>query len=317
MAIVSLLAGLALLTLGGDLLVRGAVSLAVRLKVSTLVIGMTVVSFATSCPELLVSLNAALKGHSDITFGNVIGSNIANIGLVLGLTGAIFSLPVSRNSLRFDWPMMALSTLIFVGFILFDRRLGLLEGVFFVVLLTAFSSFLIYASRRDNKNNPQDTSSEDEVIRDSPTRTALYLLIGGAALYFGSEWLIEGAVTLARSLSISERVISVSLVSVGTSVPELAASLIAAYKKEQSISLGNLFGSNIFNLLAVLGITSVIYPVEIDDVGLLNVDIWWMVAFVFVLLPMLYLNKRRFFTRWMGAILLVSYGLYTYSIFNP
>ena len=236
MAVVSLLAGLALLTLGGDLLVRGAVSLAARLKVSTLVIGMTVVSFATSCPELLVSLNAALKGHSDITFGNVIGSNIANIGLVLGLTGAIFSLPVSRNSLRFDWPMMALSTLIFVGFILFDQKLGVLEGLFFIALLTAFSTFLIYASRRDNRNNPQDTEAEKEVIRDAPIRTAIYLLIGGVALYFGSEWLIEGAVTLARSLSISERVISVSLVSVGTSVPELAASLIAAYKSICSVT---------------------------------------------------------------------------------
>ncbi len=317
MAVVSLLAGLALLTLGGDLLVRGAVSLAARLKVSTLVIGMTVVSFATSCPELLVSLNAALKGHSDITFGNVIGSNIANIGLVLGLTGAIFSLPVSRNSLRFDWPMMALSTLIFVGFILFDQKLGVLEGLFFIALLTAFSTFLIYASRRDNRNNPQDTEAEKEVIRDAPIRTAIYLLIGGVALYFGSEWLIEGAVTLARSLSISERVISVSLVSVGTSVPELAASLIAAYKKEQSISLGNLFGSNIFNILAVLGITSAVYPVEINDVGLLNVDIWWMVAFVFILLPLLYINKRRHFARWMGFVLLISYGIYTFYIFNP
>jgi len=317
MAVISLLAGLALLTLGGDLLVRGAVSLAVRLKVSTLVIGMTVVSFATSCPELLVSLNAAIQGHPDITFGNVIGSNIANIGLVLGLTGAIFSLPVSRNSLRFDWPMMALSTVVFTVFILFDGSLGILEGILFVAMLVAFSGFLIYASRRENKHNPQDKKPDENISSDTPFRTTLYLIIGGAALYYGSEWLIQGAIALARNWSISERVISVTMVSVGTSVPELAASLIAAFKKEQSISLGNLFGSNIFNLLAVLGITSIVFPIEVADQGLLDFDLWWMIGFVFVLAPMLFIRKKRLFTRAMGMILLALYGFYLYFVFTP
>lgn len=317
MAVISLLAGLALLTLGGDLLVRGAVSLAVRIKVSTLVIGMTVVSFATSCPELLVSLNAAIQGHPDITFGNVIGSNIANIGLILGLTGAIFSLPISRNSLRFDWPMMALSTLVFTVFILFDGNLGVLEGIFFVAMLAGFSGFLIYASRRENKNNPQDKEPAEGTTSDSPFRTTLYLVIGGTALYYGSEWLIQGAVVLARNWSVSERVISVTMVSVGTSVPELAASLVAAFKKEQSISLGNLFGSNIFNLLAVLGITSIIFPIRVADEGLLDFDLWWMIGFVLILAPMLFISKKRLFTRSMGLMLLGMYGVYVYLVFTP
>lgn len=313
-----LLAGLVLLTIGGDLLVRGAVTLAVRLKVSTLVIGMTVVSFATSCPELLVSLNAAFQGHTDITFGNVIGSNIANIALVLGLTASIFGLSISRNSLLFDWPAMAVASLLFIAFIYFDGYLGFIEGAIFVVLLIAFNIFLISASRRDESRRIHDRPEEDkEDIPDSPGRMMLFLALGGLALYFGSEWLIDGAVDLARKWNISERVISVSIVSVGTSIPELAASLVAAFKKEQSISIGNLIGSNIFNILAVLGITALIHPVQVTDSSLIDVDIWWMIGITFLLAPFLYLNRKRLIHRWQGLILLISYGIYVYVVFTP
>lgn len=318
MPLLFLLAGLVLLTLGGDLLVRGAVSLAVRLKVSTLVIGMTVVSFATSCPELLVSLNAAFQGYTDITFGNVIGSNIANLGLVLGLTAGIFGLSISRNSLRFDWPMMFLSTLLFLVLVSINQRLGFWDGVLFVVLLVSFSVFLISASRRDAARKIHDTPEEDEEdIPDSPIRTALYLITGAAALFYGSEWLIDGAITLARRWDISERVISVSMVSVGTSVPELAASLVAAFKKEQSISIGNLIGSNIFNILAVLGITALITPIEVSDPHLLAVDVWWMLGVALLLAPFLYLNAKRQLYRWQGIILLLLYVFYVISLFTP
>lgn len=318
MAWVFLLAGLALLTLGGDLLVRGAVTLAVRLKVSTLVIGMTVVSFATSCPELLVSLNAAFQGHTDITFGNVIGSNIANIGLVLGLTAAIFGLSVSKNSLRFDWPAMIAASILFILFIYFDGYLGFLEGLVFLILLIAFNIFLISASRRDEHRRIHDLPEEDkEDIPDSPVRMGLYLVVGGVALYYGSDWLITGAVDIARAWEVSERVISVSMVSVGTSIPELAASLIAAFKKEQSLSIGNLIGSNIFNIMAVLGITAMIHPVTVTDQSLLQVDIWWMLAMAAFLAPIIYFTKQRAIKQWHGALFLLGYVFYVYSLFTP
>ena len=318
MAWVFLLAGLALLTLGGDLLVRGSVTLAVRLKVSALVIGMTVVSFATSCPELLVSLNAAFKGHTDITFGNVIGSNIANIGLVLGLTAAIFGLSASVNSRRFDWPAMFLSSILFMLFVYFDGYLGFVEGLVFFVLLVAFNIFLISASRRDESRRIHDLPEEDkEDIPDPPGRMALYLVVGAVALFYGSDWLIQGAVDIARAWDVSERVISVSMVSVGTSIPELAASLIATFKKEQSLSIGNLIGSNIFNILAVLGITAMIHPIHITDHRLLEVDIWWMLGIAFLLAPFLYVGKKRTIGNWQGFILLATYGIYVYLLFTP
>lgn len=309
-----LIAGLILLFVGGEFLVRGSVNLSLHLKLSTLVIGMTVVSFATSAPELLVSVNAAFKGHPDISLGNVVGSNIANIGLVLGLTAMFFGLSVSQQSYRYNWPMMMIaSILLYLG--LFDGVLMRWEGIVYVLLLIAFNYLIIYKSRKEKRDVIIDDHDVEEA-RVKPIGYGLFFLIlGGVALYFGSEWLINGATNIALDLGISERVISVSIISVGTSVPELAASIVAAFKKEKDLSIGNLIGSNIFNILAVLGISSIIIPIQAQDPAIMSVDIYWMLFFAVFLYAIMRWPPRDEILKWQGALVLTGYVIYIAILF--
>lgn len=309
MAFTAIIVGIVLLIKGGDWLMRSAVSLSLKLNIPKIVIGMTVVSFATSAPELIVSIRSALSGHPDLALGNIIGSNIANLGLVLAITIIISPISVNSNFYKTDWPMMISATFLFFIFIFFDHELSSVEGLIMFVLLISFLFYLIFYQ----KETIVDEVSENENILNF-TQISYYLFAGGFSLWLGSETLIKGAVALALDNGVSERIISVSIISVGTSIPELSASIIAVINKEKAISIGNLIGSNIFNLLAVLGITSIIAPVSVVDMGLLDNDIWWMIGISFLILPLVFVFKRNQLSKIEGVILLSIYLSFLYPL---
>lgn len=314
MSIFFIIAGFLLLVVGGEFLVRSSVGLSFKLKLSKIVIGMTVVSFATSAPELIVSLQAALDGHPDLALSNVIGSNIANIALVLGLTAIISPLIVDKDFYKMNWPMMLISSIAIYYFLWNDNVLSRMEGFILLTSLIVFIYFMIKVSR---KNAEDEDGNVDEALREtSNIKIAIWLLIGGLALWGGSELLVKGAVEIATKLGVSERVIGVSMVALGTSVPELAASIIAALRKEKAISLGNLIGSNIFNITSVLGLTSIIMPIEVLDKGLLNNDIIWMLAIAVLLLPLVFLPKKLEISRLKGLVLFGGYIVFIYLSFK-
>lgn len=314
MSILWVFLGLVLLVVGGEYLVRSSVALSFKLNISKMVIGLTVVSFATSAPELLVSLQAALSGAPDIALGNVVGSNIANIGLVLGITALISPLAISKDFYKLNWPVMMLVSIMLYVFLSNDRKLSVIEGIALVVSLVVFLVVLIRNAKVEAKQLMEEV--DDVLATVSNFKIFIWLLIGGVALYFGSEWLVTGAKDIAQSLGVSERVISVTMVAVGTSIPELAASVIAALKKEKAISLGNLIGSNIFNIACVLGITSIIHPINVNDPGLLSKDIFWMLAFAVVLIPLVFLPKKFELGKAKGFVLFLAYAIFVYLTFS-
>lgn len=309
MSVLYILLGLTLLVVGGNFLVRSSVALSFRLNLSKMVIGLTVVSFATSAPELLVSVQAALDGHSSISLGNVIGSNIANIGLVLGITAFIAPLAIDKDFYKFNWPVMMMLSIALYFILRSDDEIDQKEGIALIVLLIIYLWMLIGRAR---KNAVLNTSKEvnDTLAKVSNFKIILWFLIGGGALWGGSILLVEGAVDLAREMKVSERLIAVTMIAVGTSVPELAASIIAALKKEKAISLGNVIGSNIFNIASVLGITAVIQPIAVEDAAILNNDIFWMLGFAVVLIPLAFLPKIFIFGKYKGLLLLIAYVIF-------
>jgi len=302
--------GLVFLILGGNWLLKAAVGFSLRLQIPKIVIGMTVVSFATSAPELIVSVKSALNGHADIALGNVIGSNIANLGMVLAITIILSTISVEKSFYKTDWPVMMIASVLLYGFIAFDGVLERYEGV---ILFSFLVVFLVYLLRF------QKTAVVDEMPEDDEElplyKNVLFLVIGGVALWGGSELLIDGAVGMAQKFNVSERVIGITIISIGTSIPELAASIIAVMKKEKAISLGNLIGSNVFNILAVLGITSMITPIKIVDQGLLTNDIFWMLAISFLILPLNFVPVSMKLTWKEGLILISLYILFMIQMF--
>jgi cation:H+ antiporter len=268
---------------------------------------MTIVSFATSAPELIVSINAALDGFPDLALGNVVGSNIANLGLVLAVILLLGSIEVRKSFYTTDWPMMMVASLIFFGFIFFDGKLVAYEGAIMVVGLFLFLIYLL----KYQKTAVVEEAHEDDIPLPL-YKAVLFLGIGGAALWGGSELLVSGAVGLANSYGVSERIIGITVVSIGTSIPELAASIIAIIKKEKAISLGNLIGSNIFNIMAVLGITSLITPIDVMDQGLLSSDIFWMLGISFLIFPLVFFPKGLRLGWRDGTVLVVVYAAFLY-----
>ena len=299
--------GLVLLIAGGNWLLKSAVALSYKLNIPKIVVGMTVVSFATSAPELIVSINAALDGFPDLSLGNVIGSNIANLGLVLGITVLLGAIDIRKSFYTTDWPVMMLASVMFFGFIYFDGVLESYEGVIMVVSLFLF---LVYLLRFQKPAVEEEETEEDKPME--LYKVVLFLGLGGVALWGGSELLINGAVGMAKTFGVSERIIGVTVVSIGTSIPELAASIIAILKKEKAISVGNLIGSNIFNLLAVLGITAIITPIKVVDRGLLDFDIFWMLGISFLILPLVFI-PRGLRLGWRDGIVLL--GLYVTFVY--
>src|SRR5690606_8729886 len=242
MSIVLVLLGFTLLVIGGEFLVKSSVALSFKFNISKMVIGMTVVSFATSAPELLVSLQAALSGSPAIALNNIIGSNIANIGLVLGITALVSSIAVDKLFYNLNWPIMMLFSLVLYYFLYNDNMLSFIEGAILFIGLIFFIVILIKKTKEHEVPEEVAEDVDESLSIVSNFKIMLWLLIGAAALYFGSEWLVEGAKDIALMFGVSEAVIGVSLIAIGTSVPELAASIIAAAKKEKAISLGNLIG---------------------------------------------------------------------------
>lgn len=297
--------GLVLLILGGDWLLKSAVALSLKLRISKIVIGMTVVSFATSAPELIVSINASLTGASDLALGNVIGSNIANLGLVLGMTLLLCTLHVNKDFYKVNWPVMLIASLLLYVFLENDQVIDQTEGLLLFILLISFIVYLLKTQK--NKNSEIVLEEEDQL---SNSKIFVFFSLGGFGLWLGSELLIKGATALAVEFGVTDRVIGVTLVSIGTSVPELAASIIAVLKKEKAISLGNLIGSNIFNILAVIGITAMITPISLSDQRLLTSDIFWMLGIAVVLLPLVIVPKKNMLNWVHGIVLLLSYVLF-------
>ncbi len=312
LSILYVLIGLVLLVIGGEFLVRSSVALSFRLKLSKMVIGLTVVSFATSAPELLVSIQAALDGLSDISLGNVVGSNIANIGLVLGITAIIGPLAIDKDFYKFNWPVMVLLSFALYA-LLYDGVLTQLEGGVLFISLLLYLFLLIRRARKFSDTMLEEV--DDSLQKTSNFKIFIWLLIGGCALYFGSELLVNGAEEIAIKMGVSEGVIAVTLIAVGTSVPELAASVIAALKQEKAISLGNLIGSNIFNIASVLGITAIIQPIAVKDETLMNVNIFWMLGFALVLLPLAFVPKKMVLGRPKGVLIFVSYVIFIALVF--
>jgi cation:H+ antiporter len=303
-----LVLGLVFLFMGGECLVKSSVWLALKFNISKLVVGVTVVSFATSAPELLVSLESALSSHPEISFGNVIGSNIANIGLVLGLTCIVSPISVSGESLTNNYPMMLFASLSLVLAMFFTNGLGWVVGSLFIIFLLFFLFFSIKKSSID---------SQERVELDpnlNTTKSTFLIVIGGLGLYFGAEFFIKSAVNIAKSFEINDRIISLSLVAIGTSIPELATSLIAAFKKQNSIAFGNLIGSNIFNVFAVLGITSVFADLNLDQVNIFYPDLIWMMAFAFILFPLQKFGIKNKLGFKEGIVLLSMYLAYLFLL---
>jgi len=304
-----LLLGFIVLLISGDLLIKSGVSLSSHFRVSTLVIGVTVVSLGTSAPELVVSVGAALKNHPDIALGNVIGSNISNIALVLGLTAIIITIPVGRSSVRFDWPFMMFASLLFYLFVI-NGKLSFPEGIIFLVLL----GFFIFWSVRQSRLELAKTGHIFASAGYSLPVSVLILLASAAGLYFGASWLVDGAESIAMRFGVSERVIAVTIIAFGTSVPELATSVIAAAKKQLDISIGNIIGSNIFNILGILGVTSMIRSIPVSFE--MRFDVYWMLAISMLLFLFMLPYGKAALNRWKGGVLLSIYILYIFLVFR-
>lgn len=304
--------GLALLLAGGEALVKGAVGLAVRIRVSKMVIGVTIVSFGTSAPELLVSLKASLDGHPAISIGNVIGSNIANLGLVMGLVAMIFPMQLDRSTRNLDWPVMMIASVLFY-LMAYNGSLERYEGVLLFLLLIVYIVYSILKSRRDTgkleaKRLAENEFEELKTDPATPLWKLVLLVIGGSAgLVLGTQWFLDGAIEMARVFGVTEHVISVTLIAFGTSVPELATSAIAAFKKQSDISVGNLIGSNTFNILAILGITSMVTEIPVGS-DVIDNDLLWMLATALLVLPFLFIGKKIY--RIEGFILFCMYLTY-------
>tara|TARA_B110000285_G_scaffold135111_1_gene151389 strand:- start:56 stop:1015 length:960 start_codon:yes stop_codon:yes gene_type:complete len=304
---VFLLLGLVVLIFGGEFLVKGAVGFSTAMKISPLIVGMTIVSFGTSAPELLVSLTSALDGNPGIAVGNVVGSNIANIALVLGITVLIFPIIADKHTKRIDMPVMIFSTLLFVYFIQ-DGWIVMYEGIIMLVVIVAFTIFLIIKGRK------QPAIEEVcEIVDKAPKnwKSILFLFLGFIGLYFGADWFIQGAVAIAEEFLFDnpnkDVIIGVTIVAFGTSAPELVASTVAAYRKQTDISIGNLIGSNIFNILVVLGVTSIVTPLKVSNEAR-EFDLFWMVGIALLLVALIALGSK--IGRLKGAILLSTYVAY-------
>ena len=307
--ILILVLGLATLIVGGEILVKGSSKLALRFNVSSLVVGLTVVAFGTSAPELLVSLNSALKGAPDFALGNVIGSNISNLALVLG-TAALFGfIPIKKDSARRDWPV-TLGASILLYIFAYNGMITSMEGTILVILLVIYLGSLLYTTRKEQIKLDVE-EPKDKLEKWGITKDLFQVGLGILCLYFGADWFIGGAEEIAVDLGVSQRVIGLTVLALGTSLPELFTSVIAARKGETDLALGNLLGSNIFNVLSIVGITSIIKPLSVN-MDILHTDFPWMIGITVLILPLMIIRKRLGMPS--GIILIASYLLYVFFL---
>ena len=310
MNLVLIFLGFFLLVIGGEFIVRASVALSLRFNISKFVIGMTVVSFATSLPELIVSINAALNNSPSIAINNVVGSNIANIGLVLALIALLSNISVNEKSFRRDWSWMFFLSIMLCLFIITDNELNGFEGFLLIALLVIF----IYKVLKNSDSIELLNDVDDKLKLTSNFKILVWLFISSLTLYYGAEFLVDGAVKFAHQINISEAVISVSIVAIGTSIPELAASLVAIAKNEKSISVGNLIGSNIFNIGSVLGITAIIKDIPIAD-EIIQRDIIWMMVFTVLIMVLSVLPEKNKISKYKALIMLVGYFVFIFLAF--
>jgi cation:H+ antiporter len=295
-----ILSGGVLLYLGGNWLVNGSSSFAIRRNVPKLVVGLTIVAFGTSAPELFISATAALKGSSEIAIGNIIGSNIANIGLILGIAALVFPPRVQSSSIRIQIPFAIAITGLFI-YMTTNQLIGRFDALILLVCFAAFILYCAYSSRT------KDLNSEISALLSSKLREYLYIILGLAALELGSELFVCGARDFAAMAGVSEFMIGVSLVALGTSLPELATTIVAAAKRESELVVGNVIGSCIFNILLVMGIVGLIRPIPTPDMSIW-LDMGVMLGLIVLLLPMLYTGRKL--SRPEGSFLLAIYVAY-------
>lgn len=298
-----ILFGIILLSQGGDILTKSSVDISLKFSIPKIIIGMTIVSFATSAPELIVSLNATIDGLPGFAIGNVLGSNIANIGLVLGIITIIYPISLKQRFYYSDFPLLIISTMLFYFIIYTGNQISRFEGIILIISIILILLYLFMYQKKSISEFTENLDSNEISI----VKSLFYILFSGTLLWLGSETLIKSAVSVANKFEISERVISISMVAIGTSIPELAASIVASLKKQNDLSIGNLIGSNIFNLLVVIGITSSILPINgVEDSVIYN-DMLWVVFFSVIILPLAFVGRKNVLTRKKGIILLVLY----------
>ena len=306
MDFLGILFGIILLSHGGDLLTKSSLDISLKFSVPKIIIGMTIVSFATSAPELIVSLNATLDGFSNFAIGNVLGSNIANIGLVLGIITIIYPISLKQRFYTSDFPLLLISTCIFYFIIFTGNQISRPEGF---VLIFSITAILIYLFIYQKKSISEFSDNFDR-SKISISKSFLDIIFSGFLLWLGSETLIKSAISVATQFEISQRVISITMVAIGTSIPELAASVVASLKKQNDLSIGNLIGSNIFNLLVVIGITSSISPMYGIENSTIYNDMLWVVLFSVIILPLALVGRKSVLTRKKGIMLLALYLIF-------
>ncbi len=315
--------GFVFLTYGADVLVQGAAKLAIGLGMTPLLVGLTVVAFGTSAPELAISLQSAFKGQPDIALGNVVGSNIANVLLILGIAALVTPLTISRKMIRIDIPLMIAVSLVFFLLAL-DGHIARWEGGLMLLGIVAYLSFSIFESRRESPDVQQEIIDETRVKDKDSAKTAqpsllkniVFIVIGLVLLIVGAQWLVNGAVAMARLLGLSELIIGLTIIAIGTSLPEIAASIAACLRGHQEMVVGNVVGSNLFNILLVLGAASAATPAGVSvSSSALAFDIPVMIAAAIACLPIFFTGYR--IDRWEGVLFLLFYAAYLlYLIFN-
>lgn len=306
MEIVWLLLSLVILYYGAEGLVFGASSLAKRLGVSALVIGLTIVSIGTSMPELVVSIKAALVGQSALSIGNVLGSNMFNIGIILGLSAIIYPLAVKRQLLKFDVPVMILTSVLFLLLFL-DSVISRFDAVLMIVLFVSYVGYLMITSKREQKSGA-DIEEDNIKISKHWLLDIVFIVVGLLALVFGSDLLVVNSIIIAERMGMSEAMIGLTIVAAGTSMPELATSVVAAIKKRSDIAVGNIVGSNIFNILLILGVTGAIHPISTPDINYM--DTLFVVLLGIVL--WLFMKMGSTIKRWQGVAFILLYIAYFY-----
>lgn len=303
----TLVGGLVVLGVGGEVLVRGAARLARQMGVSALVVGLTVVAFGTSAPEVAVSVQAAAKNLDDIAIANVVGSCIMNILVVLGIAALVRPLTVARNLIKTDAPVMVLVSAMFVLFAFDGHTVSRWQGVFFVLLLIAYTTYTYFEARREPEKIKEEFEEATPSGAKSVALSLVLCVIGLGGLVFGADLIVRGAVGIAELLGVSERIIGLTLVALGTSLPEIAICVIAARKGQSDIAIGNVVGSNIFNVLAVIGITATLFPLTISA-STLAVDMPVMLAATVLIVPIL--RTGHLISRREGMVLLGCYCVY-------
>lgn len=309
-ALLALVLGLVFLVGGGELLVRGAAALALKANIPPLIIGLTVVSMGTSAPELFASVEAALEGHPGLAVGNVLGSNVANLALILGLTALIRPVTVDRMALRLDIPLMLGASLLFVA-VASDLEMTQSEGIGALVLMGLFIASLFRRAKQQDNPDDGDVSETGGWVSKSVFALLGVILAGTGALYFGSEAFVDGASRFALHMEVSDHVIGMTVVAFGTSLPEIVASGMAAWRGQSDLAVGNVVGSNLFNLLLVLGTTATIMPLPMGP-EVLSWDIWWVLGTAAALIPLALLGGLRTprLGRWQGGLFVLAYIVY-------